>query len=113
FSADLPAGLKLDAKTGDLTGSLKQAGEHTVTLRAKNAKGSAEKKFRIVVGDEIALTPPLGWNSWNCWGVMVDADKVRKSAHAMADSGLINHGWTYINIDDAWQAGRGGKFQAS
>ncbi len=52
----------------------------------------------------------MGWNSWNCWGPMVSAEKVRQSAHAMADSGLINHGWTYINIDDAWQGRRGGPF---
>jgi alpha-galactosidase len=114
FAIDgLPSGLKLDAKTGDISGSLSQPGEFTVTLRAKNARGSAEKKFKIVVGETIALTPPMGWNSWNCWGPEVNADKVRQSAHAMASSGLINHGWAYINIDDAWQApARGGPFHA-
>ncbi|TAK91661.1 MAG: alpha-galactosidase, partial [Verrucomicrobia bacterium] len=66
FSADKsPDGLKLDSQTGQITGSLPKVGEHVVTLRAKNAKGSAEKKFKIVVGETIALTPPMGWNSWN------------------------------------------------
>jgi alpha-galactosidase len=69
-----------------------------------------EKKFRIVAGETIALTPPMGWNSWNCWGSKVDAEKVLKSARGMAGSGLSEHGWTYINIDDAWQGQRGGKF---
>src|SRR5262249_24719824 len=32
------------------------------------------------------------------------------AAHAMADSGLIKHGWTYVNIDDTWQGDRGGEF---
>ena len=113
FGADkLPRGLELDAKTGRITGSLSKPGEHVVTLHAKNSKGKTSKKFRIVVGETIALTPPLGWNSWNCWGSRVDADKVLRSARAMAASGLTEHGWSYINIDDAWQGKREGKFQA-
>ena len=54
----------------------------------------------------------MGWNSWNCWGSKVDAEKVLKSARGMVASGLINHGWTYMNIDDAWQGSRGGPFHA-
>ncbi len=85
-----------------VTGSLKEKGEHVVTLRAKNAVGTAERKWRIVVGQQIALTPPMGWNSWNCFAHAVDEAKVRAAADAMVASGLINHGWTYINIDDCW-----------
>ena len=106
---NLPEGLTLDAATGQITGALKEAGEHWVTLRAKNAKGEAKKKFRIVVGEKIALTPPMGWNSWNCWAEAVDQEKVLKSARAFVDKGLVNHGWTYINIDDTWQGKRAGK----
>ena len=81
-------------------------------LRAKNALGVSEKKFRIVVGDQIALTPPMGWSSWNCWGDTVSQEKVLSCAHAMADKGLRDHGWTYVNIDDGWQGPRGGPFNA-
>ena len=110
FSADqLPAGLEVDAKTGRLTGTLKTKGEFTVTLRAKNALGAAEKKFRIVCGDQIALTPPMGWNSWNCFAGAVSAARVKSAAEAMVQSGLINHGWTYINVDDYWQNHRDSK----
>ncbi|HZL77279.1 MAG TPA: putative Ig domain-containing protein, partial [Candidatus Limnocylindrales bacterium] len=104
--------LKLDSKTGRITGVLKKAGEYNVTLRAKNSSGAAEKPFRIVVGDDIELTPAMGWNSWNCWAGAVDQEKVMRSAHAMVASGLTQHGWTYINIDDTWQGRRGGKFNA-
>jgi hypothetical protein len=45
----------------------------------------------------------MGWNSWNCWGLSVNAEKVRATAEAMVSKGLIDHGWTYINIDDGWQ----------
>jgi alpha-galactosidase len=77
-----------------------------MTFRASNSRGQAAKKFKIVVGDTLALTPPLGWNSWNCFAEKVDAAKIRAAADAMVSSGLIEHGWTYINIDDTWQAGR-------
>src|SRR5471030_2925437 len=104
FSADkLPRGLALDAKTGRITGSLKTKGEFAVTLHAKNSLGTADKKFRIVVGDQLALTPPMGWNSWNCFAQAVTEDRVKSAADAMVKSGLINHGWTYINVDDFWQ----------
>jgi alpha-galactosidase len=104
FSAtNLPRGLHVDKKTGRITGTLQSKGEFIVTLGAKNSLGSAEEQFRIVCGDTIALTPPMGWNSWNCFAHMVSADKVKSAADAMVESGLINHGWTYINIDDFWE----------
>ena len=40
----------------------------------------------------------------------MDQEKVIRSASALVASGLINHGWTYINIDDSWQGQRGGAF---
>jgi len=110
FSAkDLPSGLKLDKNTGRITGELKKKGEFTVTLGAKNSLGSGEKQFRIICGDRISLTPPMGWNSWNCFAGAVSADRVKRAADAMVKSGLINHGWTYINIDDFWQNHRDSK----
>jgi alpha-galactosidase len=110
FSAkNLPEGLKLDAQTGHITGALKTKGEFTVTLLAKNSLGTAEKKFRIVCGDQMALTPPMGWNSWNCFAGAVSAEHVKSAADAMVRSGLINHGWTYINVDDFWQNHRNSK----
>jgi alpha-galactosidase len=113
FTVDrLPSGLRLDPATGVLAGRLKRKGEHVVTLRAKNSLGVSEKRFRIVVGDGIALTPPMGWSSWNCWGAAVSQEKVLSSARAMVEKGLRDHGWTYINIDDGWQSKRGGPLLA-
>jgi alpha-galactosidase len=113
FSASgLPKGLKIDNHTGAITGALFRAGTFEVILGAKNAKGKAEKKLRIICGDRIALTPPMGWNSWNCFAGEVSADKVKRAADAMVKSGLINHGWTYINIDDFWQNHRDSKDQS-
>ena len=72
FSAEgLPEGVKLDANTGFLSGKSDKPGEYKITLHAKNAKGKTDSKFKLVVGDTIALTPQLGWNSWNCFGPSV------------------------------------------
>lgn len=99
---NLPKGLVVDSSSGRITGVLDKRGDYTVTLVAKNAIGKAGQHLLIIAGDNICLTPPMGWNSWNCWAEAVDDAKVRAAADAMATSGLINHGWTYINIDDCW-----------
>jgi alpha-galactosidase len=104
FSANhLPDGLQLDPQTGRITGELNQKGEYVVTLRAKNRHGTAKRNFKIICGARIGLTPAMGWNSWNCFASAVTAKDIRSAADAMVSSGLINHGWTYINIDDFWE----------
>ncbi|MBN8688305.1 MAG: putative Ig domain-containing protein [Chitinophagales bacterium] len=100
----LPAGLKLDPLTGIITGTITKAGSYTMQLQVKNKKGTARKSFTVKCGDTLALTPPMGWNSWNCWGLSVSQDRVKASAQALIDKGLIDHGWTYMNIDDGWEA---------
>ncbi len=113
FSAvGLPEGLSLDTSTGQITGRTEAIGTHTVEVTATNNYGSANRTLRIVIGDKIALTPPMGWNSWNCWGRDVTQEQVLSSARAMHDKRLIDHGWSYINIDDGWQGMRGGKYNA-
>lgn len=105
----LPEGLILNSDNGQIRGTVKNAGEYKTTVVAENKHGKVEREFKIVVGDTISLTPPMGWNSWNCWACAVDDEKVRASAKAMVDSGLLNHGWTYINIDDCWMRQEGSK----
>ncbi|UCG47747.1 MAG: NPCBM/NEW2 domain-containing protein [Phycisphaerales bacterium] len=103
FSAEgLPVGLTLDSKTGRITGSLSRRGQYQVILRAVNALGAVERDFRIVVGDRLALTPPMGWNSWYCFFSSVTDKMMRDAADAMVQTGMINHGYTYVNIDDGW-----------
>ena len=113
FLADkLPKGLVLDSKTGIITGSVKQRGDYVTTLIAKNELGEATMELKIVIGDKIALTPPIGWNGWNSWASNIDRNKVIASAEAMVNMGLRDHGWTYVNIDDTWQGVRSGKLNA-
>lgn len=112
YNADLPRGLAIDHDTGVITGSLQAPGDNPVTVRATNALGTDEATIVFRIGDAIGLTPPMGWNSWNSWGWKVTQENVRDSAHAMVDTGLIDHGWTFVNIDDTWQGARGGAYNA-
>ena len=109
---NLPAGLILDESSGRLSGSIKIPGTYKMIINAKNDSGTTEREFRIIVGEKLALTPPMGWNSWNGWGDFVTDENVRTTAEAMVRTGLINHGWTNINIDIGWEGKRGGKFNA-
>ncbi len=109
---NLPKGLSVDAKTGIISGKIAQKGTYSTVLKAKNKFGETTKDLKIVIGDTIALTPPIGWNGWNSWAREIDRGKVIASADAMVKMGLNQHGWTYINIDDAWQGQRGGQLNA-
>ncbi|MBN1490427.1 MAG: NPCBM/NEW2 domain-containing protein, partial [Phycisphaerae bacterium] len=103
FAAEnLPAGLMLDAKSGIITGRLTERGEYPVTLIARNARGKASRTFRIVAGDTLALTPPMGWNSWYIHYHRVSDAIMREAADAMIESGMADYGYQYVNIDDCW-----------
>jgi alpha-galactosidase len=56
--------------------------------------------------NEVARTPPMGWNSWNLFACKVNDAVVRAQADAMASNGMKAAGYTYINIDDCWEGTR-------
>ena len=99
----LPAGLKFDAATNVISGKAPVKGEYQVKITAKNEAGEGYRTIILKTNSGLALTPPLGWNSWNCWGMSVDQEKVKASADALVNSGLADHGWTYVNIDEGWE----------
>jgi alpha-galactosidase len=99
---NIPAGLECDPLTGRITGTLDNPGEYLTTFRVTNELGSAEREFKIVCGDKLALTPHMGWNSWYVWENNVTDIIMREAADAMVSSGMMDHGYMYINIDDCW-----------
>jgi alpha-galactosidase len=102
--SNLPEGLTLDSDNGIISGKLDRRGDYDLNIAAENAAGKAEATLTIKVGNTIALTPPMGWNSWNCWGLSVSQEKVMSSAKALIDKGLADYGYSYINVDDSWES---------
>lgn len=50
---------------------------------------------------KLAQTPPMGWNSWDCYGASVREDEVRANAEYMAKN-LKQFGWEYVVVDIQW-----------
>ena len=98
----LPEGLSIDEATGIITGAIARPGVSVATLVVSNRLGKASRTLRIVCGDTLALTPHMGWNSWYVWENHVTQDIIRAAADAMSSSGMIDHGYMYVNIDDCW-----------
>jgi alpha-galactosidase len=105
-ASDLPAGLALGAHSGILTGRLDSPGEHAFRVVVENDRGRDEATIRVAVGDRLALTPPMGWMSWNMFGRHIDAELIRQTADAMIGSGMQDAGYEYVCIDDFWHGER-------
>ena len=69
-----------------------------VCLSASSAYG---QKF-----EQLARTPPIGWNSWNKFACDVDEALIRETADAMVSSGMKDAGYEYVVIDDCWHGER-------
>jgi alpha-galactosidase len=54
------------------------------------------------LANNLALTPPMGWNDWNAYGCNVSETLVKQTADKMVSSGLAAAGYQYVNIDDCW-----------
>ncbi len=112
MASGLPHGLKLDSKTGIITGSAKDEGSHEVLFTTYSRSSSANKKVEMVVSASqsvMALTPTMGWNPWYVWGCNIDDKKIRQAADLLVSTGLAGYGYNYINLDDCWQGKRDAK----
>ena len=66
----------------------------------------AEQVFTARVPNGLALTPPMGWNSWNKYGCDISEATIRRQADAMVSSGMRTAGYTYVVVDDCWHGQR-------
>ena len=65
---------------------------------------SASSNSAVADGwDDLALTPPMGWNSWNTFRLEINEDLVRGIADMFVEKGFKDAGYEYIVIDDGWQ----------
>lgn len=104
----LPLGLQINAQTGVISGKLLAAGTYDVHMSVFGPGGpAAERVLSIVCGPgKLALTPPMGWSSWNIYADAVTDANIRDAADALVSTGLASHGYAYVNLDDSWQATR-------
>lgn len=103
FSAEeLPAGLRLDSTSGIITGTVPAKGEYAIKFTAKNSFGSATRVLKLVSGDTLALTPPMGWNHWYTHYDRITDKLMRDAADVMVNSGMADVGYQFVNIDDCW-----------
>ena len=98
----LPRGLVLDAQTGIISGTTPPKGEYTIQILAQNDKGKDKRTLKIVSGDKLALTPPMGWNHWYAHYNRITDEMVRQAADVLISSGMADVGYQYVNIDDCW-----------
>ncbi len=103
FSAEgLPDSLSLDRSTGVIRGLAPDRGKYMVLLEARNARGSSLRVLRIIAGDNLALTPPMGWSPWYIHYDRITDKVVRQAADVMISSGMADAGYQYVSIDDCW-----------
>jgi alpha-galactosidase len=67
---------------------------------------SADQKFEQRDPNGLALTPPMGWNSWNTYGCNISEATIRKQTDAVVASGMKDAGYIYVVVDDCWHGER-------
>jgi alpha-galactosidase len=104
FTAEgLPPGLTLDSETGIISGRTPlEKGKYHIVFTATNGLGKDTRDFQLVVEGKLALTPPMGWNSWGGHMLMVDQELFQRVADIMVEKGLADVGFQFISIDDCW-----------
>lgn len=98
----LPSGLKLDPLTGIIKGNVPLKGTYNLLIHARNSKGKDKRKLKVIAGNQLALTPPMGWNSWYVHFNRISDQLMREAASNMISSGMADVGYQYVNIDDCW-----------
>lgn len=73
---------------------------------AKKTANSVKLTYPVdyVYDNGAALTPPMGWSSWNTFRNKINEDLIYETGKALKDSGLADCGYIYLNIDDCWQS---------
>ena len=100
-ASGLPAGLSIAASSGTISGTTPAAGAYPVTVTVTNAAGTATATLTVKAGDGLALTPPMGWNSYDSFGSSVTESEVLSAAQAMQTE-LKPFGYNAVVVDFLW-----------
>ncbi len=102
FSAEnLPEGLTIASDTGIITGTTPAEGSYPLKVIVSNNSGSTKATLTLVSGATLALTPPMGWNSYDSFYANVKESDVLAAAQAMKTY-LHPYGWNTVVIDYLW-----------
>jgi len=97
----LPAGLSIAASSGTISGTTPAAGSYPINVTVTNGSGSATGTLTLTSGSTLALTPPMGWNSYDSFIASVTEKDVLAAAQAMKTL-LQPYGWNTVVIDYLW-----------
>ncbi|KDP40460.1 hypothetical protein JCGZ_24459 [Jatropha curcas] len=73
-----------------------------VIVASSRHLGNGPSSRKMLLDNGLALTPPMGWNSWNHFHCQINEKVVRETADALVSTGLAQLGYVYVNIDDCW-----------
>jgi alpha-galactosidase len=97
----LPIGVNYDPDSGTITGSIAKPGNYPVTITASGPNGRSTKTVNILIGDVIARTPPMGWNSYDAYGDDVVESEILANAQYIHDH-LQQDGYDTVVVDFRW-----------
>ena len=100
-AAGLPRGLTLDPAMGIVTGRTAGPGDWAVRITAVNSAGRTSQTAHVVCGDTLALTPPMGWNSYDAYGDSAGEAEVWDNARYVARA-MQPYGWDTVVVDYRW-----------
>ena len=113
FTAEnLPQGLTLNEK-GIISGTVEEAENYDVTVTCTNELGSDTQTLTLEIeNNHLALTPVLGFGSWNSFNDKVTQEDMMRTARIFDEEGYAEYGYAYMNIDSTWQGYIGGPHMA-
>jgi MYXO-CTERM domain-containing protein len=100
-AAGLPSGLTIDAASGTISGTTPAEKSYPIEITVSNGSGSATRTLTLNAGSTLALTPPMGWNSYDSFIAAVKESDVVDAAKAMKTL-LQPYGWDTVVIDYLW-----------
>ncbi|PKU82603.1 Alpha-galactosidase [Dendrobium catenatum] len=71
---------------------------------SSSSERTVEMRGRKVLENDLVISPPMGWNSWNHFKCDITEKLIMETADAMVSTGLASLGYQYINLDDCWGA---------